>query len=214
MNNAAFTVILPHKRNPGNDAALRIALDMLMDSTVNDFILLMAADSGQPLYPLVNALFEQATTDCCVYWSSDMFPAYGWDVPMLEAWNAHTLITNVLVEPGAIGIHHMNYHKDFGRKAETFQRGAFEAWATSSEAPMLEGEGWFAPYMISRYQFLAFGGLDDTGMVGDAHGFTGADEALFARWKADGNTIKRVKSYAYHLQRYSQVDEQTKEGRR
>lgn len=32
---AAFTVILPHKRNPGNDAALSICMDMLKANTVS-----------------------------------------------------------------------------------------------------------------------------------------------------------------------------------
>lgn len=205
---AAFTVILPHRRNPGNDAALSICIDCLMKNTVNDFMLLIDAAVDQPLYPRVNAMFAQATTDCCVYMASDTFLAPGWDVPMLAAWNERTIVTNVLVEPGAIGLHALNLHRDFGRRPDTFRRAEFEAWAQSDYAPMLDGMGWYCPYMMSRAGFLEHGGLSTYVNGPDAHGFTGADESLFERWKAAGNTVLRVKSFAYHLQRYSQIDEQ------
>jgi hypothetical protein len=208
---AAFSIILPHKRNPGNDRALSICLDMLMANTVNDFILLMDAADNQPLYPRVNALFEQATTDCCVYWASDMFASPGWDVPMLELWNDHTIVTNTVVEPGVISMHGGNHKMDFGRKPDTFNRAAFEAWCAGG-GHVAGGEGWYAPYMISRTGFWAMGGLDlnvDAGLE-----FGGADMALFAQWKANGNRVVRAPgSWAYHLQRWSDVDEQTAEKR-
>lgn len=47
MTTPAFTVILPHKRNPGNDAALRICIDMLMANTRADFILMMDAAADE-----------------------------------------------------------------------------------------------------------------------------------------------------------------------
>lgn len=209
---SAFTIILPHRRNPGNDAALRIALDTLFTNTVNDFILLMDAAYAKPLYPRVNAMVEQATTECCVYWSSDMFAAPGWDVPMLDLWNADTFVTNVLVEPGAIGMHPDNHEKDFGRKPETFRRDAFEAWAASEDAPVPNHFGWYAPYMFPRQPWLDMGGLP-VGLPGDHQGFTPADQLLFERWLASGRSIKRARSYTYHLQRYSEIDEQTHEKR-
>lgn len=208
---APFTVILPHKRNPGNDAALRICLDMLLANTVNDFILLMDAAYDQPLYPRVNAMVRAATTDCCVYWSSDMFPAPGWDAPMLEAWNPETLVTLILVEPGAMGLHPNNVHQDFGRRPETFRRADFEAWCPTADIPY--NDGWFAPYMFSRETMLTLGGLQEQGLAPDDQGFTGADELLFERHRAAGGQVSRAHSFAYHLQRYSEIDEQQHEKR-
>lgn len=208
----AFTVILPHLRNPGNDAALRICLDMLLANTVNDFHLSMDAVHGGNLYATINRLVKHAPTDCCLYLASDTFLAPNWDVPMLEAYDEQTFVTGVLVEPGAIGMHHLNLHKDFGRKPETFRRAEFEAWAGSSEAHFPDGEGWYCPFLFSRTGFLAYGGYE-SGLMPDHHGFTGADEALFERWKAAGNRVVRARSYAFHLQRYSQIDEQEHEKR-
>lgn len=208
---AAFTIILPHKRNPGNNRALEIALRTLQDNTVNDFYLLMDAAVNSPLYPRVNAMVEQARTDYCVYWASDTFAAPGWDIPMLAAVNEYTFVTGVVVEPGAIGINPENIGKDFGRHPETFRRAEFEAWCES--APVPSGIGFPAPYMFPRDGFLFYGGLDDSGLRPDHHGFTGADDALFDRWRETGHQIRRARSYFYHLQRYSELDEQEAEKR-
>lgn len=200
-----FTIIFPHKRNLGNDAALRIALDCLITNTRHDFVLLMDAAADQPLYPRVNAMVAQATTDCCVYWSSDMFAAPDWDSPMLALYNPDTFVTNVLVEPGVIGMHPDNIQQDFGRSPETFRRADFEAWCI--DAPVPSGWGWYAPYMFARQPWLAMGGLE-LGLLPDHQGFTPGDQLLFERWLASGRSIRRARSYTYHLQRYSEPDEQ------
>lgn len=203
-----FTVILPHKRNPGNDAALSICMDCLMKNTTHDFRLLMDAAFDQPLYPRLNRLLADARTECCVITSSDLFHAPGWDVPMLEAWNPDTFVTGVVVEPGVIGIHRMNYHRDFGRHPENFRRAEFEQWCLT-DAPMLDGEGWVVPVMLSRRGWLEMGGLNLALKFPEWP----ADQDLFDAWKATGHSIRRVRSYAYHLQRYSDVEEQEAEKR-
>lgn len=203
---AAFTIILPHKRNPGNNAALAVCLDMLQANTVNDFTLIMDAAFNEPLYPRVNAMFASAPTDCCVYWASDMFAAPGWDVPMLAAWDVDTIVNNTVVEPGVISMYGGNHKADYGRRPDTFNRAAFEGWAAGGGHDA-GGEGWFAPYMISRTAFIAMGCLDtaiDAGLE-----FGGADMAFFDKWKASGRQIVRAKgSFTYHLQRYSDIEEQ------
>lgn len=208
---AVFTIILPHKRNPGNDAALRICLDMLAANTAHDFILIMDAAVNSPLYPRVNAMVQQAATECLVYWASDMFPSPGWDVPMLELWNAQTFVNNTVVEPGVISMYGGNHKKDFGRRPETFDRAAFEAWCAGG-GHVAGGEGWMAPYMFPRQGFLDMGSYDLTIEAGLE--FTSADSAMFDRWRAAGNAIVRAPdSWVYHLQRYSDIDEQTADKR-
>ena len=207
---AAYTVILPHKRNDGNDAALRICLDCLNRNSTHDYILLMDAAYDAPLYERINRMVQHAPTECCVYLASDTFFAPDWDTPMLALYDDHSFVTNVLVECGAICVHPESIHKDFGRKPETFDRAGFEAYVL--EAPVPSGEGWYCPYMFPRSGYLAHGGLE-IGLTGDHHGFTSADVALFERWKAAGNRVIRAKSYAYHLQRWSEKSEQVHEKR-
>ncbi len=202
---AAFTIILPHKRNTGNNAALAICLDCLQANTVNDFVLIMDAATDEPLYPRVNRMVEQATTECCVYWASDMFAAPGWDVPMLAAYDDNTFVNNTVVEPGVIAMYGGNHKADYGRRPETFNREAFEAWA--KEGHTAGGEGWFAPYLFPRTGFLDMGGLDIA--IDADREFGGADMTLFDTWKAAGNRVVRAPgSFVYHLQRFSDVEEQ------
>ncbi len=210
--NATFTVCLPHKRNPGNDKALDVALDCLFTNTRNDFKLIIDAAYDQPLYPRINRMVEQADTQYCVYMASDVFLAPAWDTPMLEWADETTFVNGVLVEPGAIGLHHWNLLRDFGRKPDTFRRADFEEWVTVGGAPFLDGEGWYCPYMFPRDGWLAHGGLMES-TISDNAGFTAADIDLFLRWKASGNRVLRVPSYSYHLQRFSDEKEQNHEKR-
>lgn len=209
----AFTVLLPHKRNAGNDAALRICLDCLMANTAHDFLLLMGAATDAPLYERMNSLVENAPTDCCVMLSSDLFVAPDWDTPFLEAYQAGEWANGVVVEPGAMGVHPANVMADFGMTPDAYQRGAFEAYA--AQAPMPQGDGWVVPLCFSRRAWQALGGLDvRMGMQTDADGFPylPADEDLMNRFRAEGGTIRRVRSFAYHLQRMSSRYEQSKRG--
>ena len=206
FNDAAFTVILPHKRNPGNDAALQICLSCLMDNTDSDYYLMSSVADNQPLYGTINRMIELAPTDCCVYVNSDMFMAPGWDAPMLELYDERTFVTNVLVEPGAIAMHPMNLHKDFGRTPETFRRAEFEDYVKT--APILEGEGWYCPVMFSSLGWQYMGGHDVS--QGEFHDNVPADIRLFEKWKLAGNQVKRAPSFTYHLQRYSDPKEQAK----
>jgi hypothetical protein len=207
---AAFTVALPHKRNPGNDRALAIALDCLFTNTVNDFHLLIDAAEDEPLYPRMNRLIAQAETDCVVYTCSDIFHAPGWDVPMLAAWDYATFVMGVLVEPGAIGAHPENITRDFGRRPETFDRAGFEAYTL--EAPVPSGTGFPAPMMMSRMRVLDLGGYNEITYM-DGQGFTDADLVLISRHAHAGGVCVRAPAYFYHLQRYSELAEQTKDGR-
>lgn len=210
--NAAFSIILPHKRNPGNNRALALCLDMLQANTRHDFILLMDAADDQPLYPRINRLFAHAPTDCCVYWASDMFPSPGWDVPMLAAFQEDTIVCNTVVEPGVISMYAGNHRHDFGRTPDTFQRGEYENWCLNG-GHVAGGDPWFVPYMVSRRAFQEMGCLDTEYDKG--YEFGGADMKFFNDWKAAGRKVVRAKnSWAYHLQRFSDVGEQEAAKRR
>lgn len=208
---AAFTIVLPHKRNPGNDRALQVALDCLFTNTREDFHLLIDAAVNEPLYPRITRLIDMARTEVIVYTCSDIFHAPGWDIPMLNLINPMTFVTGVLVEPGAMAPHEDNVHRDYGRRPDTFRRAEFEEWATTTDQ-VPSGIGFPAPFMFCRSRFFKLGGFE-MGLQPDPQGFTGADELLFERNAQRGGQNVRAKSYFYHLQRFSELSEQTKEGR-
>lgn len=202
----AFTIILPHKRNPGNNAALNICLDCLMHNTVNDFHLLMDAAVNQPLYERIHKLALQATTECVVYTCSDTFHAPGWDVPMLNAFQPNRLIFGVVVEPGMIGVHVGNVSGDYGRRPEQYDRAGFERWASGQGAQLPAGFGFPAPMMFGRELYLQY---DYPFEHSDTDEFYPRDDIIIDRMIA-ANAVERVRvpSYFYHLQRYSDQTEQ------
>lgn len=210
---AAFTIVLPHRRNPGNDKALAVCLDCLMSNTANDFKLIIDAATDQPLYPRINAMIAQADTEIVVYMASDVFVSPNWDVPMLELWDENTIVNNVIVEPRAIAMWPENLEADFGRTPEQFasKRARFEEWVKDAHFP--NGEGWFSGYMLSRSKFLEMGSFS-TSEIADFQGFSGADMKFFSDWKASGKHVIKARSYAYHLQRWSDVGEQEHEKRK
>lgn len=199
-----FTVLLPHKLNDGNNAALAVCIDCLTRNTRAEFAVSISAAYNQPLYATVNRMVEEAPTDCCFYLNSDMFVAPDWDTPMLAAYAKHTFVTNVVVEPGAIGVHPQNLHRDFGRKPQTFRRAEFEAWSKS--APLPGGEGWYAPIMFARSAWIEIGGFDTS--LGEFPNNPALDMVLFEKWKAWGRRVVRARSFVYHLQHYSDPAEQ------
>lgn len=211
MSKPAYTVILPHRWNSRNTDALMIAIDTLMRYSAHEFKLIVDVAIDEPLYPRINRMIRQADTDSIVYWSSDMFAGPGWDEDMLHYYDSNTIVTNVVVEPGVIGIFPENVQRDFGRKPETFDRLAWETFCREDGPNLgLSEKSWYCPYMISRENFLNLGGLQEN-LSGDSQGFSGADVAFFDLWKSTGRYIKRARgSFVYHLQRYSVIEEQNK----
>lgn len=207
---SAYTVILPHKRNPGNNRALKVALDCLETNARYDHHLIIDAAEDKPLYERVNKMVEQATTKIVIYTASDMFPNKNWDDEMLKVYVDNAIVVPIIVEPGVIGIHSANIEHDFGRTPERFKRKEFENWCET--APIPNGY-WFAPFLINRNRFLDLGGLQ-TNLQGDHQGFSPADVVLFEKHLANDGYIAKAHCYIYHLQRWSQIEEQNKENRR
>ena len=204
-----FTIILPHKRNLGNDAAMRICLDMLFANTRHDFHLLIDAAEDKPLYERIHKLALQATTECVVYTASDTFHAPGWDVPMLEAFAPDRLVFGVVVEPGMIGVHEGNIYGEFGRRPEQFDRAAFEEWAASAYPNVPAGYGFPAPMCFGRELYLQF----DSDTIDKPDFYLRDDQIIQHMLDANAVTRVRVPSYFYHLQRWSDHVEQARSER-
>lgn len=209
MKHPELSILIPHLRNPANDKALTVALACLVDNTAADYELIIRADTGNDVYSLYNQMAAQASAEWIVFSNSDVFFAPGWAAPMLEAADKDTIIAGVIVECGAIGVNIQNHHKNFGMLPETFNREAFEQWCEQTpEIP--HGAGWYMPSLHHRETFLSMGGFDTS------KGRFPVDELdtlYWERWRASGRKVLRVASFCYHIQNFSNPDEQTKEVR-
>lgn len=198
----AFTVVISHLREQRNHDALNICLDCLWRNTVNDFDLIVANGNPVGYYETTNRLVEQATTEYVVIHNSDMFVAPRWDVAMLELAAPDTICTAVLIETGLLGVRSDQITRNFGLTPETFRRAEFEMFCEMAEVP--DGWGMYAPVMMNRKRWLDFEGYNVEKYGDEFH--SGADFYTFEDWLAAGNKIKRGRTFAYHLGRWSQAE--------
>lgn len=206
---ASLSILIPHKHEKENDKALKIALECIIDNTDHDYeIIVDSTTPGEP-YTLINRMAMQAASEWLVFSNSDVFFGPHWDSPLLEAAQPDTIVTGVLVEPGAIGVAAQNIKANFGMQPDFFHRQAFEQFVLQSNW-RVEGDGWYFPCLINRARFIGMGCFDTS-----RGGFPlPLDIQFWEKWKAEGNRVQRVGSYAYHLQNYSNPDEQLKAVRR
>lgn len=204
MIKPAVSILIPHLAGPENDKALRICLDCLIANTSVVYELIIDTTRGG-VYSFINRMARAASADWIVFLNSDVFMAPNWAQPMLDAAEPNKIVSGVIVECGAIGVNTANVHRNFGMRPETFQRAEFEQWVAES-AVSLSGDGWYFPSLHNREAFLDMGGFDTT--LGEFP--VPLDIDYWNRWKQRGGSIQRVPSFCYHLQNYSNEEEQHK----
>lgn len=203
-----MSVLIAHKREPANDAALAIALAMLEANTAAKYELLIDDTTPADPYQIYNDLAARASCEWIVFLNSDTFAGPEWDAPILKAAAHDTIVTPVLVECGSIGVNVMNFERNFGNTPANFKRAEFEAWVRGG-GEMRDGEGWYMPSLHPRAEFLAMGGFPTHR---GTFGIDQIDTFYWEAWRAAGNKVTRVKSFFYHLQYWSSAFEQEKRG--
>lgn len=204
VSQVKLSICIAHKHTPENDKALAIALDCIVRNTLCDYELLIDTTTPAEPYHVYNALAKKASGEYVVFSNSDVFFAQRWDEPMLYAADKYTIVTGVLVECGAIGVNAENVERNFGMTPDTFQRDEFEAWAKG--AGEWGGDGWYFPCLMPRQTFIQ-AGMFDTSRGGFPNPL---DIWFWEKWRGMGLKVKRVRSFAYHLQNYSNEKEQSK----
>lgn len=202
----SIAILIAHKHETENDKALDIALSCIIRNTVNDYQVYIDTKTPACPYSIWNRMVRETSAEWVLFTNSDVFMGPAWDVPMLGVAAHDTIVTGVLVEPGAIGVHERNLKMDFGMRPETFRREEFEEWVLSEPEVPLNGIGWFMPSLHHRQTFIEFGGWDlSRGKFPQP-----VDNFYWDKWCQEGMKFNRVASFAYHLQNYSSDEEQQK----
>lgn len=207
----AISIIFPHLRQSANDKALKIALECIVDNTNIDYELMIeSVETRRDIYPVWNSMAQRANSEWLLMSNTDVFFAPGWAEPIYHARDAHTIVSPIMVEPGAIGVNFAAVHGDFGMLPDSFRRREFEAWVKAEPLPPGWNENtraWYMPSLIPRQAFLELGGFDTSeGGFPDWH----CDKLFWDAWAAAGYKFKRVKSYSYHIQHWSSESEQAR----
>jgi len=203
---ADISILIAHKHEKANDQAFVVALKTIVENTVSDYELLVDTTTPANVYAIYNRLAAVATAEYIVFSNSDVFLAPGWDAPMLEAAAPDTIVTGVIVECGAIGVAIDNVHRNFGMRPDTFRRAEFEAWVQAG-VHIPPTDGWYFPSLHPRQAFLDRGGFDLTKGVFPVDPL---DIIYWDTWRKSGRKVRRVPSFCYHLQFYSNKAEQKK----
>lgn len=202
----SFSILIPHKRDPENDKALRVALDCIAANTINDYELIVDTTTPADPYVCINSMAERATSKYIVLLNSDTFPAPAWDRDLLDLARHDTIVNLTLVEPGAIGVFDGNFTRNYGMLPETFDRAAFETFAAAPDGSYPSGNGFVFYGLLPRERFLLRGGFDTS-----LGGFPlDLDRKFWDAWARDGLPIVRSQGLVYHLQAYSSKSEQDK----
>lgn len=205
-----ITIAFPHLRNHSNDQAFKVALECIVDNTTLDYELLIeAVAERRDIYPVINDMAQRAKSDWLVLSNSDVFFAPDWAAPLYDAREPNTIVTGIIAECGAIGVNEVNWSINFGRNPQSFRRAAFEQWAAGAEGEYAwqdkghRARGWYFPCLIHRPTFLELGGFDTS----RGHFPVDAIDMMYwDTWIEAGKGFKRVKSFCYHLQAYSDPD--------
>jgi len=195
-----ISIIIPHKRMPENDRALKLNIDMILGNTKNDFELLIDTESPKDPYHVYNKLAFKARADILVFCNSDTLMAPGWDIPFITHMQDNAILTGYLVEAGNVGVASVNIPGDYGKTPEIFNRSGFEnfAIAISNRVPsVIEQRAWYMPCAMRRDWFISTGGFDLS-----HGGFPAPVDIEFWNHCRDtyGTTFLRVNSVAYHFQ--------------
>lgn len=201
-----LSILIPHKREPENDKALKVALACLADNTSVNYELIVDTETPADPYVLLNHMAYRAAGEYIALLNSDTFVAPGWDSELLALAAPNRIVNMTLVEPGAIGVFDGNLQVNFGMRPDSFDRVAFEHYAATNQNHA-GGKGFVYYGLIHRKTFLARGGFDlDRGYFP-----TPLDSYFWQAWENDGLEIVRAPlCYVYHLQNYSNREEQDK----
>lgn len=130
---------------------------------------------------------------------SDMVASKGYLENMLKHWSPKTVVCSTRIEPS--GIYPEGKEKilkPFGKEFYEFDKNSFTTFC-AEESKSKSGEktlGMFAPWLISKEDFLAIGGHDARSFAPYPH----EDQDIFMRWKLAGyNLIQSRDSLCYHF---------------
>jgi glycosyltransferase involved in cell wall biosynthesis len=130
---------------------------------------------------------------------SDMIASRGYLENMLKHWEPQTVVCSTRVEPSGIypeGIEKIL--KPFGKEFHEFDKKAFTEFCSEEMVAKKNQKtaGMFAPWLLSKEDFLAIGGHDAKSFAPYPH----EDQDIFVRWKLAGyNLIQSRDSLCFHF---------------
>jgi len=202
---AKYSIIFPHKRTEINDEALALNLAALDKFSLypHEIIVALDPDGGRiDPYRAWNIALDYATTPWFVFHNTDIVVGPQWDGAFLRHAEPSRILTNYLVEPGALGCYERNIHRNFGMCPRCFRFSEWEQFVTETypaTPDVSPGMGFYIQALLPLDMVKACGRFpDDVPFMHRPN-----DAILFERMEAAGAKHFRVRSFAYHFQNFT-----------
>lgn len=197
-----FCIIFPHKHTFINDEALWMNLRLLEKNTTHPFELIIIEDpEGGRIdpYRAWNVGLDYVTAPYFVFHNTDLMVSKKWDEAYVRHLDEGRILTDYLIEPGALGCYEKNINANMGACPRCFRLEDFERFCEhhSQQTPdCVPGMGYYIQAMLPTKAVREVGKFpDDVPFM-----FRPNDAILFERLEAKGLKHFRVNSWAYHFQ--------------
>lgn len=190
-----ISIILPHLSTA---KCVPLFKKYLKENTVNPYELIEIVDSYD-VYGAYNYGVSIAKYDKVVLFNDDMFVAPGWDVNFVKYIQPNTVTTIWLVESGRIPVNGKMVEFDCGRTPESFDYNKFVNFVNSLDVPEVmegfENLGAWGPIGFHKSSWIPYPNEIKYPYSNDV-------ELIEKILPSFNYTFYRIKSFAYHLQRY------------
>lgn len=190
-----LSIILPHL---ATSRPTELCKHYLEKNTVNEYELIEVVD-WTDVYAAYNYGVSQAKYDRIILMNDDMFVAPGWDINYVKYIQPMTYVMMWLVESGWCNVSHRMIHYDCGKEIETFNYDKFIEFIQTVDVPeAIEGAfGAWMPTGFHKSTWIPFGNEIKYPHPNDI-------DLIDKLLPSLGYTPYKVKSFAYHLQCFSQ----------
>jgi len=117
-------------------------------------------------YASWNAGAKKAKKDILCFITDDQYFVPGWDEGIMKYMRENLIISSQLVEPGVLPPSFQTFIKDFGERAENFQKQKFLEYARKIKQNKLTDGEFFIPLAIYKKDFFRLGGFPTGGDFG------------------------------------------------
>lgn len=190
-----LSVVIPYL---STSTTINLCKSLLKENTVGELELVEIVDS-RDVYDAFNNGVYKATNDLVILLNDDMYVSPGWDTLYHKYHEPNLILTGILVEPGVVPVSERNVCRNYGTTPLTFNRSAFEDFASQFESYpeiIYDRKGWYMPIAFNKKTFIPYPNEIKYPHPND---ITLIDHILLSR----GFKFAQVKSVVYHLQNFS-----------
>lgn len=195
-----LSIVVPYL---SRSKAFPICKEHIYKNTINEFEIVEVVNS-RDVYGAYNTGAAKANGDILVMIGDDMFFSKGWDEYIVKYIKPYTIVFTHLIEKEAGQLHNFNILQDFGDNPENFNSEKFQQFCNYLEDKVPEAivgqRGWYQPFAVLKSNWVPYPNKIKWPNEHEANDIVLIEKIL----PLYGFDQVRVRSFAYHLQKYTE----------